>query len=191
MGEVAEPDARRPLRSRASPWAQWLSRVLVGSGLSANTISVFSVVFALAAAVLFALVGTGFISRSYLFAAAALVQGRLLCNLMDGMVAIEGGRKSATGDLYNEVPDRIADVAILSCFGLCADLQPWGAHLGWMAAALAVMTAYVRMQGAVLTGKYDFRGQWRSPTGWRWSPWPAWSGRCSPLRSIGFSEPRR
>ncbi len=79
------------------------------------------------------------------------------------MVAIEGGKKSATGDLFNEVPDRIADVAILAGLGLCASTQPWGIHLGWLAAALAVMTAYIRMQGAVLTGKHDFRGPMAKP----------------------------
>ena len=77
---------------------------------------------------------------------------------MDGMVAIEGGKKSATGDLFNEVPDRIADVMILAGAGFCVFAQPWGIHLGWLAAALAVMTACIRMQGAALTGKHDFSG---------------------------------
>ena len=155
--------ARRPLKSRASSWAGWLSRALVGTGVSANTISVFSVVFSLGAGLLLACVGTGVISHWYLLGAAALVQLRLVCNLMDGMVAIEGGKKSLTGDLFNEVPDRIADVAILAGFGLCSWFQPWGMHLGWLAAALAVMTAYIRMQGAVLTGKHDFRGPMAKP----------------------------
>ena len=35
--------------------------------------------------------------------------------------------------------------------------------MGWLAAALAVMTAYIRMQGAVLTGKHDFRGPMAKP----------------------------
>jgi phosphatidylglycerophosphate synthase len=108
-------------------------------------------------------VSLGEISQLWLVAAAALIQMRLVCNLMDGMVAIEGGKKSATGDLFNEVPDRVADVVILATMGLCAQTQPWGMHLGWLAAALAVMTAYIRMQGAVLTGKHDFRGPMAKP----------------------------
>jgi phosphatidylglycerophosphate synthase len=99
----------------------------------------------------------------WLLAAAGCVQLRLVCNLMDGMVAIEGGKKSATGDLFNEVPDRIADVVILAGAGFCAFSQPWGIHLGWLAAALAVMTACIRMQGAALTGKHDFRGPMAKP----------------------------
>ena len=32
------------------------------------------------------------------------VLGRLLCNLLDGMVAVEGGKRSKSGELYNDVP---------------------------------------------------------------------------------------
>ena len=163
MEKSADIAARRPLKSRASAWAGWLSRLLVRSGASANLISVFSVIFSLAAGCVLGCVGTGLLSHPWLLTAAVLIQMRLVCNLMDGMVAIEGGKKSATGDLFNEVPDRIADVAILSGFGLCAFCQPWGIHLGWLAASLAVMTAYIRMQGAVLTGKHDFRGPMAKP----------------------------
>ncbi|MEP2776018.1 MAG: CDP-alcohol phosphatidyltransferase family protein [Luteolibacter sp.] len=155
--------ARRPLKSRASAWAGWLSGVLVRSGISANSISVCSVVFSLAAGAVLLCVGQGLLNTWGFLAAAVLIQLRLICNLMDGMVAIEGGKKSAVGDLYNEVPDRIADVAILGGFGFCAIGQPWGMHLGWLAASLAVMTAYVRMQGASLTGKHDFRGPMAKP----------------------------
>lgn len=161
--DIVDLSARRPLRSRASAWASWLSRLLVKAGASANSISVFSVVFSLAAAALLVCVGGEILPRFWLVAAALLVQLRLVCNLMDGMVAIEGGKKSATGDLFNEVPDRIADVAILAAFGQAAISQPWGTHLGWLAAALAVMTAYIRMQGATLTGKHDFRGPLAKP----------------------------
>lgn len=161
--EPVDIAARRPLKSRASAWAGWLSRFLVRSGASANLISVFSVVFSLAAGCVLAGAGSGHLPRLYLLAAAVLIQLRLVCNLMDGMVAIEGGKKSKTGDLFNEVPDRIADVAILAGAGLCAVCQPWGMHLGWLAASLAVMTAYIRMQGAVLTGKHDFRGPMAKP----------------------------
>ncbi len=160
---LSEPSARRPLKSRASAWAGWLSRLLVRSGASANLISVFSVIFSLAAAAVFILIGNGVLTRWWFIGAAALIQMRLVCNLMDGMVAIEGGKKSKTGDLFNEVPDRIADVAILAALGHCAWSQPWCTHLGWLAASLAVMTAYIRMQGAVLTGKHDFRGPMAKP----------------------------
>lgn len=163
MEESDATAARRPLKSRASAWAGMLSGVLVRCNISANMISVLSVVISLAASTVLICVGRGHLTHWWYFAAAALIQLRLICNLMDGMVAIEGGKKSAVGDLYNEVPDRIADVAILAGFGFCAICQPWGTHLGWLAASLAVMTAYIRMQGATLTGKQDFRGPMAKP----------------------------
>ena len=44
--------------------------------------------------------------------AAGCIQLRLLCNLLDGLVALEGGRKGKAGDLFNEAPDRYADVVL-------------------------------------------------------------------------------
>jgi phosphatidylglycerophosphate synthase len=41
------------------------------------------------------------------------IQLRLLCNLLDGMVAIEGGFKTKTGEIFNELPDRLSDALIL------------------------------------------------------------------------------
>jgi phosphatidylglycerophosphate synthase len=163
MKEMQELGGRRPLKSRASAWAGGLSRLLVKSGIRPNMISAFSVVFALGAAAILVFVGEAWLPRWCLLGAAVCVQLRLVCNLTDGMVAIEGGKKSATGDLFNEVPDRIADMAILAGAGFCVIAQPWGIHLGWLAAALAVTTACIRMQGALLTGKHDFRGPMAKP----------------------------
>ncbi|WP_341402240.1 CDP-alcohol phosphatidyltransferase family protein [Luteolibacter soli] len=92
-------------------------------------------------------------------AGAAMIQLRLLCNLMDGMVAIEGGKKSATGDLWNEIPDRLADTIFLVSAGWAVG-WPW---VGALAAWAAVMTAYVRAMGAALTGAHDFCGPCAKP----------------------------
>ena len=163
MESIPDLSGRRPLKSRATAWASFVSRALLSVGASPNGISVASVFFAAAAGGIFILVSITTLGKIWLIAAAACVQLRLLCNLMDGMVAIEGGKKSPTGDLFNEVPDRIADVVIIAGAGFCAASQPWGIHLGWLAAALAVMTACIRMQGATLTGKHDFRGPMAKP----------------------------
>ena len=87
-------------------------------------------------------------------AAAACVQLRLICNLLDGMVAIEGGRKSKVGAIYNEFPDRIADTLFLVPLGYAAGV-PW---LGWACALLAALTAYVRVFGGSLGLVQDFSG---------------------------------
>jgi len=52
-----------------------------------------------------------------LLLAVAGIQGRLLCNMLDGMVAIEGGRQTKSGEIFNDLPDRVADAVIFVCAG--------------------------------------------------------------------------
>jgi len=156
---------RRPLTSRDTNWAaataQWLAKV----GLRPNQISLLSLVFASFAGT--ALIGAGCVSgrwRGVLFlAAAACIQLRLLCNLFDGMVAVEGGFKTKSGEIYNELPDRFADVLILAGAGYALPSSPWLQTLGWMAAALAVITAYVRALGASVGTAQYFLGPMAKP----------------------------
>jgi phosphatidylglycerophosphate synthase len=89
-----------------------------------------------------------------LIGCALAVQARLVCNLLDGMVAIEGGKKSALGALYNEFPDRIADSLLIVALGYAVG---WPA-LGWLGALAAALTAYVRVFGGALGQPQDFRG---------------------------------
>ena len=67
------------------------------------------------------LVGPGW-PVAYLAAAAAM-QLRLLCNMLDGMVAVEGRRSSPNGVLFNEVPDRFEDSIFIVAFGYAAGLD--------------------------------------------------------------------
>jgi phosphatidylglycerophosphate synthase len=91
-------------------------------------------------------------------AAAASIQLRLLCNLLDGMLAVEERLRTATGALYNEVPDRIADVVLLVGAGCAVRDLPGGLLLGAAAAMLAVFTAYVRALGGSLGTTQYFSG---------------------------------
>lgn len=141
---------RRPIASRSSGWAIGLSRRLAASQVTPNQISTVSVVFAALAAVAL----LWFHHPIAYIAAAACVQLRLVCNLLDGMVAIEGGKKSAVGALYNEFPDRIADTLFLVAAGYAAG---WPSA-GWLAALLAALTAYVRVFGGSLGLPQDFGG---------------------------------
>ena len=141
---------RRPIATRGAGWAQALARSLSASTVTPNQISVASIVFAAgAAAALLLLPGW-----PGLLLCVAGIQLRLLCNLLDGMVAMEGGKQSAVGALYNELPDRIADSVLLVALGHACGL-PW---LGWCAALLAALTAYVRATGGALGLAQDFRG---------------------------------
>jgi phosphatidylglycerophosphate synthase len=98
-----------------------------------------------------------------LVAAATLVQLRLLANLMDGMLAIEEGRRSNSGPLFNEIPDRIADVLFLAAAGYAVTWLSWGDALGWAAAVAAVLTAYLRVLGGSLGLEEHFSGPMAKP----------------------------
>jgi phosphatidylglycerophosphate synthase len=152
--------ARRPLKTRQSAWAGALARLLMRSRVSPNAISITSVFFALggAAALYFSATSDGGRRVLILVMAVAGIQGRLLCNLLDGMVAIEGGRKTKAGEIFNDLPDRIADPLILIAAGYGARQHTFGIELGYLAAVLAVFTAYVRMLGGASGLKQSFTG---------------------------------
>ena len=155
---------RRPLASRSTAWAQSLSQLLARSGITPNQISFGSMVAAaLSLGALYctatATTTTTMAVTLCLLIAAVGCQLRLVCNLMDGMVAIEAGKKTADGAVWNELPDRVADCLILVGVGLAAGMPA----LGWAAAALAVSTAYVRELGKGIDGVVDFTGPMAKP----------------------------
>ncbi|CTQ49258.1 CDP-alcohol phosphatidyltransferase family protein [Jannaschia donghaensis] len=147
---------RRPLTSRDTGWARGITRWLAGTGITPNQISAASVGFAAFAGACFAGVAlTEGLGRVALLIGGGLgVQLRLLCNLFDGMVAVEAGQGGPTGPFWNEVPDRPADILILVGVGIGAGV----AWLGWAAAALAVLIAYLRAFGASLGQDADYTG---------------------------------
>ena len=158
MGESAyQVTDRRPIKARELVFFQKLAAKLAAKGASANAISVAGAVCAIVAGA--ALAMTRFTplpwARGLWLLGAAGAQLRLQANLLDGMVAIAGGKASAVGELYNEVPDRISDPAIFIGLGYAAMASPW---LGWLAALLAVLTAYVRVLGKSVGTGSDFRG---------------------------------
>jgi phosphatidylglycerophosphate synthase len=141
---------RRPIAARSAGWARRFSAALARSSVTPNQISMLSIVFAAAgAAALLAWPGW-----PGLVLCAVGIQGRLVCNLLDGMVAMEGGKKSALGAVYNEFPDRVADSIFIIALGYAIG-QPW---LGWAGALAAALTAYVRVFGGALGLPQDFRG---------------------------------
>jgi phosphatidylglycerophosphate synthase len=141
---------RRPIASRSAEWARASAAFLARTNVTPNQISGISVVFAAVGAALLALKPDAI----GLIGCAIAVQARLVCNLLDGMVAIEGGKKSAVGSLYNEFPDRIADSLFIVALGYAIG---WPA-LGWFGALAAALTAYVRVFGGSLGFAQDFRG---------------------------------
>ncbi len=65
-----------------------------------------------------------------------MIQLRLICNLLDGMVAVEGGMKTACGDIYNDLPDRISDSLIILGIAYGLTGVNHAAELGWAAVLL-------------------------------------------------------
>jgi len=143
-------EARRPLASRSTRWAGFLATASVRAGFTADGISILSLLFAAGGAAALLTLPPPW----NLAACAVGIQLRLLCNLLDGMVAIEGGRKSKLGVLYNEVPDRLADSAFIVALGYAIGI-PW---LGWLGALAAAITAYIRVLGGTFGLEQDFRG---------------------------------
>ena len=154
---IEDRDDRRPLATRYRRWSHSIAERLARSGVSPNAISVGGLAFGIVAGCLLASTShLGPITRRLFFlGAAGAIQLRLLCNLMDGLVAIEHGKASRLGELYNEIPDRISDAATLIGAGYAIGGVP---NLGFLAACVAILTAYVRAMGKVAGARQEFCG---------------------------------
>ena len=158
---MAAPDSRRPLASRQSAWARAASQRLAATRITPNQISVAGVGFALlAGACLVASVHSAGAGRVLLLGLAAFgCQMRLVCNLLDGMVAVEAGKAGLDGPFWNEFPDRVSDILILVGMGFGAGFPA----LGWAAACAAVLTAYARELGRALGQPANYAGPMAKP----------------------------
>lgn len=152
---------RRPIKTRGAAWVQGLARWLTDKGVTPNQISTASMVCAaLAFALLYATQSAAVPLAAACFLGAALgIQLRLLCNLLDGIVAVEGGKSAPDGPFWNEAPDRVADLLILFGLGHACGAPT----LGMLAAALAIGTAYLRELGRAEGMEPDFSGPFAKP----------------------------
>jgi phosphatidylglycerophosphate synthase len=141
---------RRPIKSRDAAPIRWLASLLASTSITANQISAASIGFAVFGSALLLM----YVSSVTLVIMAVCIQLRLLCNVVDGLVAIEGGKQSPLGALFNEIPDRLCDVIFIVSIGYAVGLPT----LGWIAALLAVGTAYLRLLGGALNMPQDFSG---------------------------------
>ncbi|CAN5353456.1 CDP-alcohol phosphatidyltransferase family protein [soil metagenome] len=163
-----DPDNRRPLKVRNTAFAQRMAARLAAAKVSPDAISATSVAFAALGAALIMTAGglEGWVLRAVtLLLAAVCIQARLLCNLLDGMVAVEHGRAGPAGPIWNELPDRVADVLLLAGAGYSVQTAGigGGSAIGWIAAVLAVLTAYVRELGRGLGQPADLSGPMAKP----------------------------
>jgi phosphatidylglycerophosphate synthase len=146
---------RRPIAARRLGVVQRLAALLVRRGASADGISLAGMAAGLLAGLCLAAIAWWPGAAMALWLLGALfIQLRLLANLLDGMVAIGRGIASPAGELFNEVPDRVSDTAVLAGLGIAAgDLA-----LGLAAALAAMATAYLRAVGKAAGAPSDFRG---------------------------------
>lgn len=169
--------ARRPLKSRGLNIFHALAHKLAHAGVTPNQISMASVYLSIVAAaclLLWPVLGdleqysaigfrVNFFSVALPIMAAVFIQLRLLCNLIDGLVAVEAGKKTASGELFNDIPDRVADALTLIAAGYAAAIIGLSPAWGWLAALLAVMTAYVRALAMSTGAPADFQGPMAKP----------------------------
>lgn len=154
----SDKNERRDIASRNTKWAHIVAKKLAKSKITPNQISLLSTLFSAigGASLLLSLLYPPF----YLYIAFIIyilcIQLRLLCNLFDGMVAVEGGKKTPNGDLFNDIPDRFSDIFLIIPIGYL--IGGYGIELAWTAAILAVMTAYFRWIGAYKTENHFFVG---------------------------------
>lgn len=151
-----DESGRRELAVRQTSFAKYVAGWLSKKNITPNQISLLSVVFALLG--FFVLLSSLFIESPFIFIFAAIfIQLRLLCNLFDGMVAMEGGKKTPAGELFNDLPDRIADPLFIlaACF---VTVSHYGEILAWSCATLAILTAYIRVLGVSMGCPPDFNG---------------------------------
>jgi phosphatidylglycerophosphate synthase len=158
-----ETENRRPIAARGAGWAHRLAAVAAAGGASPDLISALSFAFAALGAGLLMWSGavqSPLLRAPLLIGAAAAIQARLVCNLIDGMVAVEHRRGGTAGPIWNELPDRFSDVVLLAGAGYGAARAgiPLGAEAGWICAALALITAYVRELGRGMGFPADFSG---------------------------------
>ena len=154
---------RRPMKIRDRPFFTRSAAALARAGVTPNAISTMGLVVGILGGL--ALASTAWpesdtVRRVLWFVVAAVVPLRGVFNILDGVVAVNENIASPVGELYNEVPDRVSDIAVLIGAGYAAGGEP---VLGLGAAVLAVFVAYVRAQARVGGAAQDYCGPMAKP----------------------------
>ena len=156
---IYQPLSRRPIAAAFRRTAHSTVRLCVRLGIHPDLVSYASIVAAAGAAVCY---WQARAMPALLLAAVALCYVRLWLNMLDGMVALASGTASRSGEIVNELPDRIADVLIfvgVGHSGLCHPLS------GYWVAIFALLVAYVGTLGQAVGVQREFSGVMAKP--WR------------------------
>jgi phosphatidylglycerophosphate synthase len=153
------PAWRRPIADAFRRTARIPVDWCVRRHIHANLISYSSILVAAAAALCF---WQAEALPVLLLAAVGFCYLRLWFNMLDGMVALASGTASRTGEIANELPDRVSDVLIfvgVAHSGLCHPLTAYWAAIG------ALLVAYVGTLGQAVGAQREFSGIMSKP--WR------------------------
>jgi phosphatidylglycerophosphate synthase len=154
-----EPRSRRPIARMFRRTADAATNLCVRLRVPPDAISYSSIVAALLAALCFWKSGG---HPWLLIIAPLLCYLRLWFNMLDGMVAVAGGKASARGEIVNDLPDRISDVIIFTGVAHSGLMDP---VIGYWTAILSLFTAYVGLFGQAIGGRREFGGIMSKP--WR------------------------
>jgi len=154
-----QPSTRRPIAAVFRRTGDAATRFCLYRGIHPDAISYLSIVAALIAAICFWKSS----ARPWLLIIAPFFcYLRLWFNMLDGLVAFAAGKASRRGEILNDLPDRISDVAI---FVGIAHSGLMNLLIGYWTAIFAVLTAYVALLGQGLGVQRQFGGIMSKP--WR------------------------
>ena len=153
-----QPTWRRPIAQRFRQTAHAAVRQCVRLGIHPNLVSCSSIVASAGAGLCFWQAGA---VPALLIVAVGFCYLRLWLNMLDGMVALASGKASRTGEIANELPDRISDVLIFVGVAHCRLCFPFG---GYWVALFALLVAYVGTLGQAVGVQREF-------SGWMAKPW--------------------
>jgi len=151
---------RRPMFTREWNISKQVTHWLAAREVPPNLISLVGMAGGVAAGMALAASHLPALSRTMFLLAIAGIVLRGMGNLLDGMVAVESGKASPFGELFNEIPDRVADMAILIGAGYAMGGNP---VLGYLAALTAVFVAYIRAEGKVTGAAQHYCGPMAKP----------------------------
>jgi phosphatidylglycerophosphate synthase len=154
-----QPKSQRPIAQIFRRTGNAATSLCVRLEIPPDAISYLSIVAALIAAICFWKSGG---RRWLLIIAPLFCYLRLWFNMLDGMVAFEAGKASRRGEILNDLPDRISDIAIFVGVAHSGLMNPL---IGYWTAIFAVLTSYVGLFGQALGVQREFGGIMSKP--WR------------------------
>ncbi len=154
-----QPLSRRRIAEVFRRTAHRTVRLCVRLGIHPDLVSYTSIVAAAGAGVCF---WQAQAIPALLLVAVVLCYARLWLNMLDGMVALASGKASRSGEIVNELPDRISDVVIFVSVGHSGLCHPLG---GYWVAIFALLVAYVGTLGQAVGVQREFSGVMAKP--WR------------------------